>query len=300
MKSAWILLTALLVSQLYAQSPKSNLLVSVSWLADHIKDPQLVLLHVGARDGFDKEHIAGAQFVSLQDISEPRDASSTALILELPTATRFQEAMETRGVSNDSRIVVYCASNNVSTATRVIWTLTYFGMGDRVSLLDGGMAAWRATGHALTAETAPAKRGHFAPNVHPEIFADAKWITEHLHKTGVSVVDSRLADDYAGEQTSRAMPRRGHIPGAASLPIEKFMDDNGKLLESPTLAGLLREAAVKPGTEVVSYCYIGQRATLTWFVARLLGYNARMYDGSWDEWSKRTELPIDTGATKNQ
>ena len=275
-----------------AQTPQANLLVSVSWLAQHHKDPNLILLHIGDRGEFNKEHLPGAQFISMEDISAPRDMSGNALILELPSPAKFQEAMETRGISNDSRVVVYFGKDTVSPATRIVWTLTYFGMGDRTSLLDGGMPAWRAAGRPLTAEVAAPKRGRFTPQLHPEIFADAKWIAEHLHQPGVSLIDARRPDDYAGMQTSRTMSRRGHIPGASNLPIEKMVDDDARLKDPAALTEMLRDAAVKPGSEVVSYCYIGQRATLTWFVARLLGYDARMYDGSWDEWSKRADLPV--------
>jgi thiosulfate/3-mercaptopyruvate sulfurtransferase len=286
------LMAACLVGSVAAAQakPAQDLLVSPAWLASHLQDANLVLLHVGDKNDFLKEHIAGSQQIGLADVASQN--MSGALMLELLPVAQIQEAFEARGVSNDSRVVVYFATNNITPATRVIWTLAYLGV-DHVSLLDGGMPAWRASGNALSADTKSPARGHLTPKLHPEFFADAKWITEHLKQPGVALIDSRLAPDYAGQDTGRAMARRGHIPGAGSLPIESFLADGARLKEPASLKDLFQGAGAKSGSQVVSYCYIGQRATLTWFIARLLGYDARMYDGSWDEWSKRTELPVE-------
>ncbi len=291
------LLAACYVASVLAQPAKAgDLIVSPSWLAAHLNDQNLVLLHVGDKAEYQKEHIAGAQYIALQDVAS-HDMTTGALMLELLPLAQLQEAFESRGISNSSRVIVYFGRNTITPATRILWTLAYLGLDDRVSLLDGGMPAWRASGQsfiaALTAEVKTPARGKLAPQVHPEFFADAKWVTEHLHQPAVSVVDSRLAPDYAGAETARSTGRRGHIPGAGSLPIESLIDENTRLKDVSALKDLFKDAGVKPGSQVVSYCYIGQRATLTWLVARLLGYDARMYDGSWDEWSKRTELPID-------
>jgi thiosulfate/3-mercaptopyruvate sulfurtransferase len=257
-----------------------------------------VLLHIGDKAEFQSEHIPGAQFIALADISAPHNMTDNSLTLELPPLAQLQEALETRGISNDSRIVVYFGRDTVSTATRVVWTLTYVGLGDRTSLLDGGMPAWRAAGHPLTSEAKAPARGRLTPQLHPEILADAKYVAGHLHQPAFALIDVRLASDYAGEETPRSMGRLGHIPGASNLPIEMITDDHARLKTRSTLEELLRGAGAQPGSQVVSYCYIGQRATLIWFVARMLGYDAKMYDGSWDEWSKRSDLPVDAPGSK--
>jgi thiosulfate/3-mercaptopyruvate sulfurtransferase len=277
---------------------RNDWLVSPAWLAGHMHDANLVLLHIGDKDEFQKEHIPGAQFLPLSDISTPHDMTNNSLMLELPPVAQLKETFETRGISNDSRIVVYFGKDTVSPATRVVWTLTYVGLGDRVSLLDGGMPAWRDAGHAITSVVKSPARGRLTPQLHPEILADAKYVAGHLHQPSVALIDVRLARDYAGEETPRSMGRRGHIPGASNLPMETLIDDHAKLKDASALEEQLRGAGVKPGSQVVSYCYIGQRATVTWFVARLLGYDAKMYDGSWDEWSKRNDLAIEGPAAK--
>lgn len=282
-----------LVASVGIAAANEPMLVDAAWLAEHLHDSNLVLLHVGDKKEFDEAHIPGAQFIALSDISDP----SASLKLELPAVDKLQRAFESRGISNDSRIIVYPGKDWYSPSTRVIWTLTYVGLGDRTSLLAGGMLAWRQAGHPVVADVRTPSAGHLAPQVHPEILADAAYVLAHLHQPGVALLDVRLPKAYAGEDEAGSA-RAGRIPGARSLPLELLFDDKDNLKDRSAIAELLAQAGVKPSMQVVSYCYVGQRATMVWFAARLLGYDARMYDGSWDEWSKRTELPIESPTKK--
>src|SRR6187401_3539396 len=141
-----------------APSPREGLVVSVAWLAQHLKDPDLVLLHVGDKAEYDAAHIPGARFVSLRDVSA--SGAPEALTLELPPADVLREKLSALGVSDGSRIVVYFGEDWVSPTTRLIFTLDAAGLGERTSLLDGGQPAWTRAGHAVTAvvpETRPGK-----------------------------------------------------------------------------------------------------------------------------------------------
>ena len=272
------------------------MLVDSAWLAVHLHDANLVLLHVsdpmGGSGDFRSEHISGAQEIGLGEISASHGTGSGRLSLELPDVEKLTSVFESRGISNDSRIIVYLSSGSVSYATRVIWTLAYYGLGDRVSLLDGGMAAWRAAGNPVTSEVKTATPGKLTPHIHPEVFADAAWVSTHLHQPGVSIIDARSPGSYQGAD-DRGFPRAGHVPGAQNLPIELLVNDNHQLKDKSAISELFDKAGVKPGDQIVGYCYIGQRATLIWFTATMLGYQARLYDGSWQDWSERTDLPVE-------
>jgi len=250
---------------------RAPMLVDSAWLAQHLHDADLVLLQVGGQDDFRKTHIPGAQLITLSDISV-----SDPLTLQLPPIEKLTSAFESRGISANSRVVVYAGMNSLTPCTRVIWTLAYYGLGDRVSLLNGGLDAWRSAGNPVTSEVKAPAPGKLTPHLHPEIFADANWVLANLHKPGISLIDARMAHSYAGD---------GHIPGAQNIPIEELVSDSGQLKNQAAVADIFSKAGVRPGNQVVSYCYIGQRATLIWFLARMQGYNARVYDGSWEDWS---------------
>jgi thiosulfate/3-mercaptopyruvate sulfurtransferase len=275
------------------------MLVTVDWLADHLNDPSLVLLQIGNKRDYDKGHIPGAQFLEYESISTPHNHAQ-GLMLELPPVEQLVSLLERLGVSNRSHIVLYFGTDWVSPTTRVYWTLDYLGLGDRTSILNGGLPAWQVTHHPVSTETKLPAKGSIAPAPRKEIVADAGWMSSHLHQPRVTIIDARTHEFYNGSQ-SDGNPRSGHIPGASNLSYLDVVDqDNNKFKSPEALQELFRAAGLKPGNLMVSYCHIGQRATVLYFTAKMLGYDAKMYDGSWEDWSHRKDLPIVTGESPNK
>jgi thiosulfate/3-mercaptopyruvate sulfurtransferase len=262
----------------------ASMLVSTGWLAAHLSDPSLVVLHVGSKQDYDAGHIPGARLVSLAGISI---TGERGLRLELPPVAALEEAFGLLGVSDSSRVVVYPANESVQSATRVWFTLDYLGAAGRAALLDGGLKLWRGEGRAVSTEAPPAAPAKFTAHPRPEVVVDAAWISAHGKDAGVALLDARAPEFYSGASAGN-MPRAGHIPGARSVPFSSLLDEHGKLKPAGELRGLMRPAKL-----TVTYCHIGQQATLLYFAARLLGGEARLYDGSFQDWSARAELPVE-------
>lgn len=272
--------------------PSDSLVVSTKWLADHLHDKDLVIFHVGdraTRPFYDSTHIRGAQFLApLSEFSTPRVEGG--LSLELPPVETLDSVLESKGISNHSRIVLYQAKGYFSPTSRAFFTLEYLGLAGRVAILDGGLDAWQKEGRPLTAEAPTVRPGRFTPHPHPEMVADADFVKAHLDDASVRLVDARDTVFYMGLRESQG--GTGHIPGAVSIPFGTVIDSTTKFLTPATLRAEFARAGIRDSQTVVTYCHIGQQASLVWFAARWLGYPARLYDGSFQDWVARKDLPI--------
>jgi thiosulfate/3-mercaptopyruvate sulfurtransferase len=281
-----------------AGDPRSALLADAKWLAAQLDDPQLVLLHVGDPDAFDKGHLPGARLVTLDDVSVS-EHTNTGLMLQMPDADDLRQRLQTLGISDDSRIVVYYAQDWVSPATRVVFTLQYAGLGDRTRLLDGGMAAWVRDGGELSKRAPTARTGTLSPLRTQALVVDADFVRTHLAAPGFAIVDGRAGVYYDGVERGGAhgqVDRAGHIRGARSIPFTEVADEALLLRSQTELRALFDAAGVKPGDTVIGYCHIGQQATAMLFAARLLGHPVRLYDGSFQDWSRGGDNPVETTA----
>jgi thiosulfate/3-mercaptopyruvate sulfurtransferase len=280
-----------------AQDARDAVLMSLDELAAELNDPRLVLLHVGRAEDYPAEHIPGARHVDLEQIAAPEDhEGGTTLSLEMPEPDALTEVLEGLGIGDESRVVVYYADNWVTPATRVVLTLDWIGLGDRTSLLDGGMQRWKEAGHPVTSDPpGPAPDVHLSPRVQESLIVSAEWVRDHLDDGAFRIVDARAPVHYDGIQATnlhREPVRKGHIPGAASIPFNQLYDDQLRLLPADRLRQIFAEAGVEPGQTVVGYCHLGQFATAMLFAARTLGHPVRLYDGSFQEWGSREELPV--------
>ena len=274
------------------QANAQPLVVTTAWLAEHLNDRGLILFQIGdprTRAVYDSAHIPGAQFLApLSEFSTPRVEGS--LRLELPSVATLDSVLESKGISDDSRIVLYFAREYFSPTSRALFTLEYMGLSGRVSVLDGGLEGWQAEGRAVSTELPRVTAGHFTPHPHGELVADAGFVKAHLEDQSMRIVDARDTSFYNGRETGQG--RNGHIPGAASFPFSNVVDSSGKFVKPVQLKAAFAQAGILDGQTVVTYCHIGQQASLVWFAARYLGFAARLYDGSFQDWAARPELPV--------
>jgi thiosulfate/3-mercaptopyruvate sulfurtransferase len=271
---------------------RRGLLTSTTELAAALKsDPALVVLHVADREAaFEEAHIRGARFLRYGDIAiEGGDGLGS----ELPPVDQAKRVFQAAGVSNSSRIVVYAASTVA--AARLFFTLDAMGH-TRVTLLDGGLRAWRAEGKPI--ETGPAtngKPGTFTPVLNAARVASARSIQQQMSAGAIALVDVRPDAEFLGTDGGmNGMHAPGHIEGAKQLPWNTLVDADGRFLARDQLQARVGSAGAVPGKPVVAYCMVGMRAAVVYFIARHLGYEAQLYDGSIVDWSKR-KLPLKTG-----
>lgn len=296
MQEFFLLLTVVQGCGMPAATPprRAELVVAAESLARHLADPGLVVLHLDMmRDGYRAGHIPGARWADPHRFTATRDG----LDFELPTAATLDSLIESLGISNDSRVVLYGEPGHLA---RVFLALEYAGLAGRVAVLNGGLTAWRAAGKPVSVEPPAPRRGAFTPRPDTTLVITTTELRAHLRDRRLVLVDGRTPGEYAG--TDPEERRAGHIPGAVSLdwrrtfthPAAAEHEGDATLAGDRALRGLFREAGFEPGKDLVVYCTVGLRAAHLFFIARYLGYNPRIYDGSIEAWN-RANLPLQTG-----
>ena len=277
------------------------MLVSTAWVADHATDRDLVILHVGTKAQYDSGHVAGARHVSLEEIALPQVQGG--LSLQMAGVEQLTAWAQRNGIGDRTRVIVVPHDFNLQSATRVFFTLAYLGAGDRASLMDGGYQAWKQESRGVsTAAPAAAPATTFTPRPRPDLIATIGQVESAALGTRAAptvsgpsaaagaaadafIIDARLTRFFNGD--GGGYPRPGHIPTAVNIPISS-VSVNGFVRPRAELEALFAAQQVDRSKPVITYCHIGQQATLLWFVATLLDRDARMYDGSFQEWSGST------------
>ncbi len=271
----------------------ATMLVSSAWLADHLKDPNIVILALGQKPEYDAAHIPGARYVNPAEIAPPiGDLHS-----QLPPAADLTALFEKLGVISDSHVILYMSKDAVTSTARAFMTFDAMGLGRQTSILDGGLKAWQSEGRPVSTEVPSVTPGKLELCPQADVVVDAAYVSSQIHQPGTQVVDARLPAFYTAAQTPKGQ-RPGHIPGAVNIPFSSLFDEQGKFKSLDALKAQFAAAGVKPGDRIVSYCHIGQQASVVYFAARYLGHDARLYDGSWEDWSAHADLPAETPAAE--
>jgi thiosulfate/3-mercaptopyruvate sulfurtransferase len=210
----------------------------------------------------------------------------------MPPLAQADTVLEALGITEKSTIVLCFSGANVTTTTRTFLAFEYFGLGDQTSILDGGFEMWKLEKRPVSTDFPKVRQTKLTLKINPTVIADADWIKAHIGDPSVAIVDARDRRFYDG--IGGGIARTGHIKGAVSIPYSSVMDTLNRLKDVATLQLIFAEAGIQKGMLIVSYCHVGQQATVVYAAAKQLGYNVGVYDGSFQDWNVRSgDYPVE-------
>ncbi|OEK01714.1 hypothetical protein BFP97_09380 [Roseivirga sp. 4D4] len=269
------------ITTLFSQKKSNEIFVDQQWFQTHQSDDDLVLLHVADPKSYEEGHIEGAISIVPQEYTVVRDG----LYWELPELSKMDSTLRSKGVTNDSQLILYYGGNDHAATFRLFFTLDYFGLSDRVRILDGGLKGWKANDLALSTDKPAISEttGKLKLKPKKKIKVDKNYARKSAGKDKINLIDARRDVFYNGTEMGQ-YKRGGHIMGAGNICWLDIVDENMFVKDKTVLAQMYAAQGVGKGEQVVAYCHVGLRASTIYTIAKYLGFQARLYDGSFNEW----------------
>lgn len=276
----------------------ANPIVSPEGLHAHLDDPDVVIVDcrfsladpaLGQRQ-YREGHIPGAFYLDLnRDLSGPVGVHGGRH--PLPDPNQLAQTLSTLGVQAQTQVVAYDDSR-LAFAARLWWLLRSLGH-ERIAVLDGGLAAYRAAGYSLTSEVPPPRLGNSITQPYFQDWVEVSAVQACRDRPGVVLVDSREPGRYRGE-AEPIDPVAGHIPGALNYPWQEVTHPDGRLCSLQEQRR--RWAAIESAEEIIVYCGSGVTACANLLSLELAGiHGGKLYAGSWSDWCSYGDLPVAVG-----
>ena len=261
--------------------PHSDLprVVDAAWLAEHLLDDGLVVGDVRGPNAHMRGHIPGSRPLVLGSPPPGADESSVAELAK-EVALRLRR----HGITGEEKLVLVDRGDGVGAMPAA--QMAELAGHPNVSILLGGLAAWPGELAQGAVELEPVREAKLEPDAHA--FPTWQEISARLADPALTVLDVRREEEYTGRAGSACDPRQGHIPGARRLQVDELFASDGMPKPGDEIRALVGDAQ-----EIVAYCHSGSRSALATLALRSAGYDARNYAGSWHEWSRHPELPLE-------